>query len=73
MLYLGKVVNKKKNPGGGKIFRTSPDRPWGPPRFLYNGYQVFSGGRKRPGRDADPSHLLVLRSKNRVALYLYSP
>jgi hypothetical protein len=27
----------------------------------------------RPGRDADPSPLLVLRSKNRVELYIYSP
>jgi hypothetical protein len=36
-------------------------------------YRVFPGGIKRPGRDADPSHLLVKRSKNRVELYLYSP
>jgi hypothetical protein len=33
----------------------------------------LSGGRKRPGCDADPSPLLVSRSKNRVGLYLYSP
>ena len=38
----------------GEIFRR-PDRPWGPPSLLYNGYRVFPGGRKRPGRDADPS------------------
>ena len=25
---------------GGKIFRTRPDRPWGSPSFLYNGYRV---------------------------------
>jgi hypothetical protein len=31
-----------------------------------NGYRVFSGGRKRPGRDADSSPLLVPRSKNIV-------
>jgi hypothetical protein len=43
------------NPGGGEIFRTFPDRPWGPPSLLYNGYQVLPGGKKRPGRDADPS------------------
>ena len=43
------------NPGGGEIFRTCPDRPWDPPSLLYNGYQVFPGGRERPGRDADPS------------------
>ena len=38
-----------------EIFRTCPDRPWGPPSLLYNGYRVFPGGKERPGRDADPS------------------
>ena len=47
------------NPGGGEIFRTSPDRPWGPPSLLYNGYRVFPGGKERPGRDADSSPLPV--------------
>ena len=42
-------------PVGGEIFRTSPDRPWGPPSPLYKGYWVFPGGKERPGRDADPS------------------
>jgi hypothetical protein len=51
---------------GIEFFRTFPDLPWGPPSFLYKGYRVFPGGRRRPGRDADPSPLLVLRSKNRV-------
>jgi hypothetical protein len=27
---------------GGDIFRTSPDLPWDPASFLYNGYRVFS-------------------------------
>ena len=44
-------------PGGGEIFRTCPDVPWDLPILLYNGYRVFSGGKERPGRDADPSHL----------------
>jgi hypothetical protein len=39
----------------GEIFRTCTDRPWGPPCLLYNGYHVFPGDKKRPGRDADPS------------------
>ena len=38
-----------------EIFRTSPDRPWGPPSLLYSGYRVFPGGKLLPGRDADPS------------------
>jgi hypothetical protein len=42
-------------PVKGEIFRTCSDRPWGLPSLLYNGYRVFPGGRKRPGRDADPS------------------
>jgi hypothetical protein len=41
--------------GGDDIFRTRPDRPWGPPSLLYNGYRVFTGSKERPGRDADPS------------------
>jgi hypothetical protein len=36
---------KKKNPGGGEIFRIRPDRPWGLPSLLYNGYRVFPGGK----------------------------
>jgi len=40
---------------GGEIFRTCPDRPWGSPSLLYNGYRVFPGGKEWPGRDADPS------------------
>jgi hypothetical protein len=60
------------NPGGGEIFHTCPYRPWGQPSLLYKGYRVFPGGRKRPGRDADLSPLLV-SSKNRVQIYLYSP
>jgi hypothetical protein len=33
------------NPGGGEIFRTRPDRSWGPSSLLYNGYRVFPGGK----------------------------
>ena len=33
------------NPGEGEIFRICPDRPWGPPSFLYNGYRVLPGGK----------------------------
>jgi len=46
---------RRSNPGGGEIFRTCPDRPWGPPSLLYNGYRVFPGGKEWPGCDADPS------------------
>jgi len=43
------------NPGGDEIFRTCPDRPWGPSSLLYNGYRVFPGGKVRSGRAADHS------------------
>ena len=43
------------NPGGGEIFHTCPDRPWGPSNILYNGHRVFPGGKERPGSDADSS------------------
>ena len=33
------------NPGVDEIFPACPDRPWGPPSLLYNGYRVFPGGR----------------------------
>ena len=33
------------NPDVDEIFRTRPDRPWGPPSLLYNGYQVFPRGK----------------------------
>ena len=33
------------NPGGGEIFRIRPDRPWGLPSLLYNGYRVFPWGK----------------------------
>jgi hypothetical protein len=29
----------------GEIFRTLPERPWGSPSVLYNGYQALPGGK----------------------------
>jgi hypothetical protein len=43
------------NSCGDAIFRTCSDRPCGPPSILYNKYHVFPGGKKRPGRESDPS------------------
>ena len=42
----------------------------GPPNLLYNGYQVFPGGKERPGRDADSSPLLVPWSRKSTAIHL---
>ena len=58
------------NPGGDEIFRTCPDRPWGPPSLLYNGYRVFPGGKYRPGRDADlspPSRAVVMKGQGYIS------
>ena len=33
------------NPRGGENFRTSPDRPWGPPRLLLQGYRIIPEGK----------------------------
>jgi hypothetical protein len=33
------------NPGENKIFRPRPDRSWGQPGLLYNGYRVITGGK----------------------------
>jgi hypothetical protein len=47
----------------GEILRTCPDRPWGPPSLLYNGYRVLPGGKVRLGRAADhspPSSAVVM-------------
>jgi hypothetical protein len=50
------------NPVGVR-FSARPDRPWGPPSLLYNGYRVFPGGKVRPGRAAahsPPSSAVVM-------------
>ena len=56
---------------GDEIFRTCPDRPWGPPSLLYNGYRVFLGVKSGRGATLTPHHLLVPRSwKSRAILLL---
>jgi hypothetical protein len=39
--------DRGSNSGVGEIFRTRPDRPWGPPSLPYNGYWVPFPGIKR--------------------------
>jgi hypothetical protein len=50
----GSGIERKKNPGGGDIFRTRPDRPWDPPSLLYNRYRVFPGVKRPAGIDHPP-------------------
>jgi len=46
-------------PVGGEIFRTCPDRPWGPPSLLYNGYRFFPGVKSGRVVTLTPHPLLV--------------
>jgi len=45
------------NTVGSGIFRTHPERPWGPPNFLYAGYEVSSGTKRVGCRVDHPTHL----------------
>jgi hypothetical protein len=56
----------------GEIFRTRPDRPWGPPSFLHNGYRVFPGC-KAAGAWGWPPTPFSAEVKEILDLYLYSP
>jgi hypothetical protein len=58
---------------GREIFRTRPDRAWGPPSLLYNWYRVSFLGVKRPGRGVDHPPQSSVEVKERVELYLYYP
>ena len=49
MMYYNNVILV------GTRFSAHLDRPWGPPSLLYNGYQVFPGGKVWPGCAADHS------------------
>jgi hypothetical protein len=62
---------RRSNPSGGEIFCTRPDRPWGRPNLLHNGYRVFPGG-KAAGTWRWPPTLSSAEVKERVELYLYS-
>ena len=63
-IYIGRVAQSVQRlsygldgPGVpvGARFSARPDRFWGPPSLLYNGYWVFPGGKVRPGSAADHS------------------
>jgi len=64
---------RESNPGGGEIFHTRPDCPWGPPRLLYNGNWVSFPEVKRPGRGVDHLPPSCAEVKERAELYLYLP
>ena len=54
----------------GTRFSARPDRPWGPPSLLYNGYLAFPGGKVRSGRAADhspPSSAVVIEEQSYIS------
>ena len=60
------------NPGGGEVFRIRPDRPWGPPSLLYNGYRVSFQREKRWKRGVNHPLPSSAEVKETIELYLYS-
>jgi hypothetical protein len=70
--YTGWTV-RGSNPGGGEIFRTRSEWPWGPPSLLYNGYRPPFPGVKRPECGVDYRKPTSAEVKERVELYLYPP
>jgi hypothetical protein len=53
LYYRGSILDRGR---GFFFWPLRPDRLWGPPSLLSNGYRgPFPGGKARPGRDADRS------------------
>ena len=59
------------NPGGGEIFHTCPDLPWGPSSLLFNWYLVSFSGLKWPGQDTDHPFPSSTEITETVQLYLH--
>ena len=75
---LGRWVSRSENwipvgGGGGAIFRTRPERPWGPPNFLHNGYRVSFPGVKLTWHGVNHPLPWSAEAKERLELYRYSP
>jgi hypothetical protein len=62
-------VQENKKTWWGEILRTRPDRPWGPPSLLYNGYRVSFSGVTRLGRVITQPPPFSGDVKERVELY----
>ena len=61
------------NAGGGEIFRTRPDSPWGLPSLMYNEHCVSCPEAKRPGRGVNHPPTSSAEVEDRVELNFYSP
>ena len=56
---------------GKKVFLTRPDRSWGPPGLLYNGYRISFAGGEAAGICVDQPQSSV-EVKDRIQLHLHS-
>jgi hypothetical protein len=68
----GWTVRGSNPGGGGHIFRTRPDRPWGLTQRSVQWVPGLSPGLKRPGRVVDHPPRYNAEVKERVELYVYS-
>ena len=57
----------------GRVFRTHPDRPCGPPSLLYNGSRFIFGVKSGRGVVFTTHPCPYTEVKETVQLYLYSP
>ena len=60
------------NTGRSEIYRTHPDRTWGPPNLLYKGCRVYFRGVNRPGCGNDHSPPFSAELKKKQS-YLSTP
>jgi hypothetical protein len=49
------------NPGSGETFSIRPERLWGPPSLVYNGYRVLPGGKAAGAWHWPTTHLVPWR------------
>ena len=61
------------NPDPVLISIIFPDRLWGPPSLLYNGYRVFLGGKAAGAWCWPPTPIFSVDVLKRVELYIYLP
>ena len=59
-------------PGWGEMFRTRPDRPWGPPKPPVQWVPYFPSGGKAAGAGRSQPTPPRAKVKERAKLHLYS-